>query len=92
MEGMNTTLYFWRRKKNQEVLMCFLGEKYGEKRERKNAQKTPKQLLNPTPPNFLILVRYRVPWAIYSPWHALQGMAHLQGMWVGLAAQQGAPR
>ena len=52
MEGMNTTLYFWRRKKNQEVLMCFLGEKYGEKRERKNAQKTPKQLLNPPPPIF----------------------------------------
>ena len=73
MEGMNTTLYFWRRKKNQEVLMCFLGEKYGEKRERKNAQKTPKQLLNP-PPHFLILVQYRVPWAMpYKAWRTFKG-------------------
>ena len=38
MEGMNTTLYFWRREKNQEVFMVFrvLGErnmvtKYGDK-------------------------------------------------------------
>ena len=35
MEGMNTTFYFWRREKNQETLMCFCGEKYGEKREKK---------------------------------------------------------
>ena len=36
MEGMNTTLYFWRREKNQEDLMCFyfFGEKYGEIREK----------------------------------------------------------
>ena len=36
MEGMNTTLYYWRREKNQEILMllCFLGEKYGEKKEK----------------------------------------------------------
>ena len=70
MEGMNTTLYFWRREKNQEVLMCFLGEKYGEKREKKkcpkNGQTTPKP-----PPLFLILVQYGVPGAIYIPWHAL---------------------
>ena len=72
MEGMNTTLYFWRREKNQEVLMCFLGEKYGEKREKKkcpkNGQTTPKP---PPPPVFLILVQYGVPGAIYIPWHAL---------------------
>ena len=35
MEGMKTSLYFWRREKNQETLMCFLEKKYGEKRERK---------------------------------------------------------
>ena len=61
------------------------------KERKKNVQKTAKQLLNP-PPLFLILVQYGVPGAIYIPWHALRGMAHLQGMWVGLAAQQGAPR
>ena len=45
MEGMKTTLYFWRREKNQEALMCFFfGEKYGEKRDKK-FPKTPKTTL-----------------------------------------------
>ena len=41
MEGMNTTLYFWRREKNQEVLMCFcvFWERNMVRKERKNAQK-----------------------------------------------------
>ena len=39
MKSMNTTLYFQKREKNQETLMCFLGEKYGEKREKKKMPK-----------------------------------------------------
>ena len=41
MEGMNTTLYFWRREKNQEVLMCFcvFWERNIVKKERKKTQK-----------------------------------------------------
>ena len=39
MEGMNTTLYFWRKEKNQEVLMCFciFWERNMVRKERKNA-------------------------------------------------------
>ena len=46
MEGMNTTLYFLEKREESisfDVFLCFLGEKYGEKREKK-CQKTPKQL------------------------------------------------
>ena len=43
MEGMNTTLYFWRKEKNQEVFMCFcvFWERNMVRRER---TKCPKQL------------------------------------------------
>ena len=46
MEGMNTTLYFLEKREESisfDVFLCFLGEKYDEKREKK-CQKTPKQL------------------------------------------------
>ena len=79
MEGMNTTLYYWRREKNQEILMllCFLGEKYGEKREKKMPKKCPNSSQKPT---FSILVQSRVLGAIYSPWHTFQGTTYLQRM------------
>ena len=39
MEGMNTTLYFWRREKNQEALMhfCVFWERNMVRKERENA-------------------------------------------------------
>ena len=46
MEGMNTTLYFLEKREESisfDVFLCFLGEKYGEKREKK-CPKMPKQL------------------------------------------------
>ena len=45
MEGMNTTLYFLEKREESisfDVFLCFLGEKYGEKREKKKAQTAPK--------------------------------------------------
>ena len=44
MEGMNTTLYFWRRDKNQEAFTCFcvFWERNTVRKERKNAQTAPK--------------------------------------------------
>ena len=78
MEGMNTTLYFWRREKNQEALMCFcvFWERNMVRKERKNAQKCPNSSQKPT---FWVLVQSRVSGAIYSTWHTFLGMTHLQG-------------
>ena len=79
MEGMNTTLYFWRREKNQEVLMCFYvflwREIWWEKREKipKNAQNSSQKL------KFSVLVQSGVLGAIYSSWHTFWGLAHLVG-------------
>ena len=73
MEGMNTTLYFLEKREESisfDVFLCFLGEKYGEKREKKNAKK---HLNSSQKPTFSILVQYGVPRAIYSPWHAILG-------------------
>ena len=43
-----------------DVFLCFLGEKYGEKREKKNAQTAPK--MSP--------LQSKLPGAFYRPWHA----------------------
>ena len=48
------------------MFLCFLGEKYGEKRE-KNAQTAPK-----TSP-----LQSKLPRAFYRPWHTFWGRAHL---------------
>ena len=45
MEGMNTTLYFLEKREESisfDVFLCFLGEKYGEKREKKMPKQLPK--------------------------------------------------
>ena len=52
MEGMNTTLYFWRREKNQETLMCFcvFWERYMVTKERKNCpERCPNSSQNVSP-------------------------------------------
>ena len=80
MEGTNTTLYFWRREKNQEILMCFCvfwKRNMVRKERKKNAQKSPNSSQKP---NFSVLVQSRALGAIYSPWHTFQGTAHLQRM------------
>ena len=45
MEGMNATLYIWRREKNQEVLMCFcvFWERNMVRKERKMPKQLPKR-------------------------------------------------
>ena len=58
------------------MFLCFLGKKYGEKREKKNAQKSPNSSQKP---KFSVLVQSRVLGAIYSPWHAFHGKVHLVG-------------
>ena len=63
------------------MFLCFFGEKYGEKRKKKNAQNSSQK------PNFSVLVQFGVPGAIYSPWHASRGPTHL----VGLPGQVGGP-
>ena len=63
------------------MFLCFFGEKYGEKRKKKNAQNSSQK------PNFSVLVQSGVPGAIYSPWHASRGPAHL----VGLPSRVGGP-
>ena len=63
------------------MFLCFFGEKYGEKRKKKNAQNSSQK------PNFSVLVQSGVLGAIYSPWHASRGPAHL----VGLPGQVGGP-
>ena len=76
MECMNTTLYFWRREKNQETLMYFCvfwREIWWEKRE-KNAQN------NSQKPLFSIHVQSWMLGAIYSPWHASWGLVAFQGL------------
>ena len=64
----------WRIKKIWCVFQ-FLGEKYGEKREKKkmlkNAWNSSQNL------NFPFLFQTGLPRAIYSPWHALWGPVHL---------------
>jgi len=54
------------------VFLFFLGEKYGEKREKKRPNNSQK-------PTFSVLVQFGVLGAIYSPSHAFQGIVHLQG-------------
>ena len=79
MEGTNTTLYFWRREKNQEILMCFCvfwKRNMVRKERKKNAQKSPNSSQKP---NFSVLVQSRALRAIYSPWHAFHGKVHLVG-------------
>ena len=49
-----------------DVFLCFLGEKYGEKREEKCPKKGPNSSQKP---NLSVLVQPRVLGAIYTSWH-----------------------
>ena len=69
MEGMNTTLYFWRREKNQETLMCFyvFWERNMVRKERKNAEKDAETAPKMSP------LQFELPGAYYRPWHTFLG-------------------
>ena len=80
MEGMNTTLYFWRREKNQEVLMCFcvfwernMVRKERE-RERGEKKKSPERCLNSSQN---VSLQSELPGAFQRPQHAFWGPVHL---------------
>ena len=66
------------------MYFCVFWERNMVRKERKNAQKCTNSSQKP---NFLVLVQFGVWGAIYSPWHASRGPAHL----VGLPGQVGGP-
>ena len=73
MEGMNTTLYFLEKREESisfDVFLCFLGEKYGEKREKKCLNSSQK-------PTFFGSSLIWGARGNYSPWHAFLGTTHL---------------
>ena len=76
MEGMNTTLYFWRREKNQETLMCFyvFWERNMVRKERKNAEKDAQTAPKMSP------LQFELPGAYYRPWHTFRGPSHLAAL------------
>ena len=45
-----------------------------ERKMPKNAQNSSQK------PNFSALVQFKVPWPMYSPWHAFRDLVHLLGL------------
>ena len=63
-----------------DVFLCFLGEKYGEKKNaQKDAQTAPK----------MSLLQSELPRACYRPWHAVRGLTHLVGVLAALVGALG---
>ena len=57
-----------------DVFLCFLGEKYGEKRERERKKKSPERCLNSSQN---VSLQSKLPGAFYKPQHAFWGPVHL---------------
>ena len=66
-----------------DVFLCFLGEKYDEKKKKKNAQKDAQAAPKTSP------FQSELPRAFYRPWHAFRGPMHLVGVLAALVSVPG---